>query len=127
MASKKLGGLWRSQISRRLHELQIVYDSDCGSSEAIRSFVGKNYAELKTLNPRFPFLVRPIKEKEPQFVAIYGRGYWEQRLLAGKSEAEIEQDLFDLVKIGEEHPRGWPVDEDLPPAILKAGSTTVHF
>ena len=127
MAYRKLGGLWRSQISRRLHELQIIYDADCASSDALRGFVGKHYGELKTLNPRFSFLVRAIKDREPKFVAIYGKGYWEERLLQGKSIADIEEILYDLVKIGEDHPRGWPASAQLPPEVTAAGSTQTHF
>ena len=110
---------WRALVSRRMHELRIVCCPEAPSSEAVRSFLSNNYEGLKTLNPKFPFLVR-AGEADPYFLATYGFGVTEKKSLAGLSEAEVSKTLEELVALGEKHPRSWPASDDLPPAIVKA-------
>mmetsp|Transcript_22791 Transcript_22791/g.29522 ORF Transcript_22791/g.29522 Transcript_22791/m.29522 type:complete len:125 (-) Transcript_22791:245-619(-) len=122
-----VGRLWRAQFSRRMHELQIIFDSELSNSEAIRSFMGKNYYELKALNPQFPFLMRPIADREPYIQALYGKGASEYRSLLGKSEEEIEKDMYDLVQLGEKYPKNWGPEDDLPPQVQSAANTRNFF
>lgn len=37
-----------------------------------RTFVEKNYKDLKSLNPKFPFLIRECSGIQPQMWARYG-------------------------------------------------------
>lgn len=110
---------WRALISRRLHELRIVCCPESPASAPVRSFLANNYEGLKTLNPKFPFLVR-TGEADPYFLATYGYGHTEKKSLAGLDEAEVAAALQDLVALGEKHPRSWAASEDLPPAVVKA-------
>ena len=113
------GMAWRALISRRLHELRIVCCPESPASAPVRSFLANNYEGLKTLNPKFPFLVR-TGEADPYFLATYGYGHTEKKSLAGLDEAEVAAALRDLVALGEKHPRSWAASEDLPPAVVKA-------
>ncbi|KAH8069027.1 hypothetical protein JL721_6230 [Aureococcus anophagefferens] len=91
---------WRALISRRLHELRIVCCPESPASAPVRSFLANNYEGLKTLNPKFPFLVR-TGEADPYFLATYGYGHTEKKSLAGLDEAEVVAALQDLVALGE--------------------------
>ena len=110
---------WRALVSKRLHELRIVCCAEAPSSEPVRAYLRNNYATLKTLNPKFPFLVR-TGDADPYFLATYGFGHTEKKSLAGLSEPEVSKTLQDLVALGEKHPRSWPASADLPPAVVKA-------
>ncbi|KAK9091055.1 hypothetical protein Sjap_024232 [Stephania japonica] len=63
-------------------------------------FVQKNYKELKTLNPRFPILIRECSGVQPQLWARYDMGVEKGISLEGLSEAQITKALEDLVKAG---------------------------
>nr|KJB35524.1 hypothetical protein B456_006G119400 [Gossypium raimondii] len=63
---------WRSQLSRNLKELRILFCQTSPSSASARSFVEQNYKDLKTLNPKFPILIRECRGIEPQIWARYG-------------------------------------------------------
>ena len=82
-------------------------------------YLRNNYATLKTLNPKFPFLVRAAEDK-PYVVATYGMGHTETRDLDGLDEAAVERTFEELVALGEKHPRSWPAADDLPPDIVAA-------
>ena len=110
---------WRALVSKRLHELRIVCCAEAPSSEPVRSYLRNNYATLKTLNPKFPFLVRAAEDK-PYVVATYGMGHTETRDLDGLDEAAVERTFEELVALGEKHPRSWPAADDLPPDIVPA-------
>ena len=110
---------WRALISKRMHELRIVCCPESPSSEAVRAFLTNNYEGLKTLNPKFPFLVR-TGDADPYFLATYGHGRQEKRALAGLSEAEVCSTLEELVALGEKDGRSWPASADLPPAVVPA-------
>ena len=81
---------WRALVSKRLHELRIVCCAEAPSSAPVRSYLRNNYATLKTLNPKFPFLVRAAEDK-PYVVATYGMGHTETRDLDGLDEAAVER------------------------------------
>ena len=105
-------------------ELHWPCPRDPGGSAAstvapVRSYLRNNYATLKTLNPKFPFLVRAAEDK-PYIVATYGMGHTETRDLDGLDEAAVERTFEELVALGEKHPRSWPAADDLPPDIVAA-------
>ena len=110
---------WRALVSKRLHELRIVCCAEAPSSAPVRRYLRNNYEILKTLNPKFPFLVRAA-EDTPYVVATYGLGHTETRDLDGLDEAAVEKTFAELVALGEQHPRSWPAADDLPPDIVAA-------
>ena len=110
---------WRALVSKRLHELRIVCCAEAPSSAPVRSYLRNNYEILKTLNPKFPFLVRAA-EDTPYVVATYGLGHTETRDLDGLDEAAVEKTFAELVALGEQHPRSWPAADDLPPDLVAA-------
>lgn len=50
----------------------MLHDLIC-LSYCIRSFVEKNYKDLKTLNPKLPILIRECRGTEPQLWVRYGK------------------------------------------------------
>ncbi|KAJ8610601.1 hypothetical protein CTAYLR_007172 [Chrysophaeum taylorii] len=118
---------WRATISRQLHEIKILISNGSdGINAPVKSFLVKNYHHLKTLNPKFPFLIRSYNG-DPVLVARYGFGVEETKSLTGLDEAQIEEAFKDLVKLGDKYPRAWPISEDLPPVVVNAISTDVGF
>ncbi|MBA0873875.1 hypothetical protein Goshw_008575, partial [Gossypium schwendimanii] len=65
-----------------------------------RSFVEKNYKDLKTLNPKLPILIRECRGIEPQMWARYDMGVEKGIRLEGLSEPQILKALEDLAKAG---------------------------
>ncbi|KAJ6326424.1 hypothetical protein OIU78_013514 [Salix suchowensis] len=63
---------WRGQLSKNLKELRILLCQSSPSSSTTRTFIEKNYKDLKTLNPKLPILIRECKGIEPQLWARYG-------------------------------------------------------
>ncbi|KAJ0049191.1 NADH dehydrogenase [ubiquinone] 1 alpha subcomplex subunit 2-like [Pistacia vera] len=92
---------WRGNLSRAMKELRILLCQTSPSSSATRSFVEKNYKDLKTLNPKLPILIRECSGIEPQLWARYDFGVEKGIRLEGLSEAQISKVLEDLVKAGE--------------------------
>ncbi|XP_038906356.1 NADH dehydrogenase [ubiquinone] 1 alpha subcomplex subunit 2 [Benincasa hispida] len=91
---------WRGQLSKNLKELRILLCQSSPSSAPARGFVEKNYKDLKTLNPKFPILIRECSGVEPQLWARYDMGVERVARLEGLSEAQISKALEDLVKVG---------------------------
>ncbi|XVF19520.1 hypothetical protein REPUB_Repub11eG0117800 [Reevesia pubescens] len=92
---------WRGQLSRNLKELRILICQTSPSSAPARSFVEKSYKDLKTLNPKFPILIRECSGIEPQMWARYDMGVERGIRLEGLTEPQILKALEDLVKAGE--------------------------
>lgn len=80
----------------------------------IRDFVASQYTQIKRLNPRLPFLVRPsMAITEPKIVARYGSkllctvliiadyGGEAERVVENLTQEEIKSKLKELVDIGE--------------------------
>ncbi|XP_021278519.1 NADH dehydrogenase [ubiquinone] 1 alpha subcomplex subunit 2 [Herrania umbratica] len=91
---------WRGQLSRNLKELRILFCQKSDASACARSFVEKNYKDLKTLNPKFPILIRECSGIEPQMWARYDMGVERGIRLEGLTEPQILKTLEDLVKAG---------------------------
>lgn len=67
----------------------------------LRAFLNNNYADLKTLNPTFDFMVRQCGEKDtPQLVATMMNGSDEFVDLPNKSEDAVENAIQSLVEKG---------------------------
>ncbi|GLU12147.1 hypothetical protein SLE2022_288520 [Rubroshorea leprosula] len=91
---------WRAQLSQNLKELRILLCQTSPSSSTARAFVERNYKDLKTLNPKFPILVRECSGIEPQLWARYDMGVERGIRLEGLTETQIFKALEDLVKTG---------------------------
>ncbi|KAI5666083.1 hypothetical protein M9H77_15936 [Catharanthus roseus] len=91
---------WRSNLSKNLKELRILFSPSSPASSSTRSFIEKNYKDLKTQNPRFPILIREARNIEPQLWARYDMGVERGIRLEGMTEEQISKALEDLVKVG---------------------------
>lgn len=91
---------WRGKLPQHLKELRILLCQTSPASSNARTFVEKNYKELKTLNPKFPILIRECSGIEPQLWARYDMGVEKGIRLEGLSETQISKALEDLVKAG---------------------------
>ncbi|KAL3530710.1 hypothetical protein ACH5RR_010032 [Cinchona calisaya] len=65
-----------------------------------RTFIEKNYKDLKKLNPKLPILVREATNTEPQLWARYDYGVERGIRLEGMTEDQISKALEDLGKVG---------------------------
>lgn len=91
---------WRGQLSRNLKELRILFCQSSPASSSARSFVEKNYKELKKSNPKLPILIRECSGTEPQLWARYDMGVERGVRLEGMSEEQISKALEELNKVG---------------------------
>ncbi|KFK25368.1 hypothetical protein AALP_AA8G104400 [Arabis alpina] len=89
---------WRGNISKSMKELRILLCQSSPSSSPARAFVEKNYKDLKSLNPKFPILIRECSGIQPQMWARYDMGVERCVNLDGLSEPQILKALQDLVK-----------------------------
>ncbi|KAF9689061.1 hypothetical protein SADUNF_Sadunf01G0052600 [Salix dunnii] len=91
---------WRGHLSKNLKELRILLCQSSPSSSSTRTFIEKNYKDLKTLNPKLPILIRECNGIEPQLWARYDFGVERGVRLEGLSEAQISKALEELGKVG---------------------------
>ncbi|KAJ7004492.1 LOW QUALITY PROTEIN: NADH dehydrogenase [Populus alba x Populus x berolinensis] len=91
---------WRGHLSKNLKELRILLCQSSPSSSITRTFIEKNYKDLKTLNPKLPILIRECNGIEPQLWARYDFGVERGVRLEGLSEAQISKALEELGKAG---------------------------
>ncbi|KAK7304519.1 hypothetical protein VNO77_42400 [Canavalia gladiata] len=92
---------WRGHLSKNIKELRFLMCQSSPASSSARTFVEKNYRELKTLNPKLPILIRECNGVEPQLWARYDFGVEKGIKLRGLTETQILKALEDLVKAGE--------------------------
>ncbi|KAM3231908.1 NADH dehydrogenase [ubiquinone] 1 alpha subcomplex subunit 2 [Capsicum chinense] len=91
---------WRSNLSRNLKELRILFSPSASESATTRLFIEKNYRDLKTQNPKLPILIREASSIEPQLWARYDLGVERGIKLEGLTEEQIAKALEDLGKVG---------------------------
>ncbi|CAN4100936.1 unnamed protein product [Withania somnifera] len=91
---------WRSNLARNLRELRILFSPSSSESASTRSFIEKNYRDLKTQNPKLPILIREASSVEPQLWARYDLGVERGIRLEGLTEEQIAKALEDLGKVG---------------------------
>ncbi|XP_010249399.1 PREDICTED: NADH dehydrogenase [ubiquinone] 1 alpha subcomplex subunit 2 [Nelumbo nucifera] len=91
---------WRGHLSRNLKELRILFCQSSLASATTREFVQRNYKDLKTLNPKFPILIRECSGVQPQLWVRFDNGVERGFHLEGLSETQIVKALEDLVKVG---------------------------
>ncbi|TQD86417.1 hypothetical protein C1H46_028020 [Malus baccata] len=65
---------WRGKLSQNLKEIRVLLCQSSPSSASTRTFVEKNYKDLKSANPKLPILIRECRGIEPQLWARYGGG-----------------------------------------------------
>ncbi|GAA0146485.1 hypothetical protein Leryth_014467 [Lithospermum erythrorhizon] len=90
---------WRGQISKTLKELRFLFCQTSPTSSSTRSFLEKNYKNLKTHNPKLPILIREARNIEPQLWARFDMGVERGIRLEGLSEEQISKALEELAKI----------------------------
>lgn len=107
-------------MSKRIHEIQFNFCPKKQSSAGVRNWITKNYVELKTLNPRLPFLVRDFQGIEPIVTVQYGNENitlnppidykFLKASLSNLSEEEVEQKIIEFVQLSdpETHPEDHP-------------------
>lgn len=66
---------WKAFLSRNLQGLKFMACPKTPSSAGVRDFWINNYAEIKHLNPRFPFMIRGVGEIDPYVLVEYGACY----------------------------------------------------
>lgn len=64
---------WRARLSVNVKEFRIHFCPNADSSAGVRRYFAKNYAELKTLNPGLPFLMREREGHDPIIIATYSK------------------------------------------------------
>ncbi|MDP2435023.1 MAG: hypothetical protein Q8P67_04720, partial [archaeon] len=77
-------------------------------------FLTNNYYELKSLNPRLPFLIRDAGAEEdypPMIHARFDYGHEQTVNVAGYSEEQVENVLRKFVEVSDMMPRS---DESTP-------------
>lgn len=104
-ASEELRGrrrtmAWRGSISKSMKELRILLCQSSPASAPTRTFVEKNYKDLKSLNPKLPILIRECSGVQPQMWARYDMGVERCVNLDGLTEPQILKALENLVKSG---------------------------
>lgn len=88
---------WRAAVSANARQIRIFFDSSAKEGAGLRSFVEKNYQELKMLNPATPFLIR-LRDGAPTQIWIKDHNGDEMmRALDGASEEQCEAALRELV------------------------------
>ena len=105
---------WRGRLSANIQELRFLYTDGGEASTGLRSFISKNYWELKRLNPRLSLLNRTAGDEEsypPMIVARYDFGKEQSSIVAGFSEDQVEAVLKKFVETGDLMPRS---DESTP-------------
>jgi NADH dehydrogenase (ubiquinone) 1 alpha subcomplex subunit 2 len=105
VASEELRGrrrtmAWRGSISKSMKELRILLCQSSPASAPTRTFVEKNYKDLKSLNPKLPILIRECSGVQPQMWARYDMGVERCVNLDGLTEPQILKALENLVKSG---------------------------
>lgn len=111
---------WRAQISRSLRELRFVACETSQHSQGLRTFIRKNYNELKMLNPTTPFVYREAEEMEPFVYARFDWGKEEKVFVHNKSDKEITEIIRELVEHGAKLPKSPESDLYVAAPIIEA-------
>ncbi|KAK1394603.1 NADH-ubiquinone oxidoreductase B8 subunit [Heracleum sosnowskyi] len=93
---------WMKELSTHLKEIRFLFCQTSPLSSSTRSFVEKNYKDLKKVNPRLPILIRECSGTNPQLWARYDMGVEKGVRLDGMSEEQISRTLQGLVKMGKD-------------------------
>ncbi|CAM9153392.1 unnamed protein product [Choristocarpus tenellus] len=111
---------WRAAISRNVRELRFCCCNAGENGKGVRNFYRNNYAELKTLNPSFPLLLREGNGIDPYMLATYDFGLEQRTSLVGLSEDEIAAKVEAAVMKGSSMPRSpvQPSFRSIPPDVV---------
>jgi NADH dehydrogenase (ubiquinone) 1 alpha subcomplex subunit 2 len=86
------------QFSKSLKELRIHLCQTSASSSGVRSFIEKNYVDLKKLNQKTPILIRECNGVQPKVWARYDMGKEEHLPLTNMNEGQVMNALQKLAK-----------------------------
>ncbi|CAB1099360.1 unnamed protein product [Ectocarpus sp. CCAP 1310/34] len=95
---------WRASLSRNVRELRFCCCNISQSGAPVREFFRTNYAELKTLNPGFPILLREGTGADPYLLATYDYGVEHRLSLSGLSQENIAKEVEKAVEKGSSLP-----------------------
>lgn len=99
-----------------MHEIKFNFCPKSQSSHGVRTWITKNYVEIKKLNPRLPFLIRDFEGIEPVVTAQYDFKSV-QKPLTNLTEQEVEQTIIELVQLSD--PETNPADHPYKAMWLK--------
>ena len=86
------------QFSKSLKELRIHLCQTSATSSGVRSFIEKNYVDMKTLNKTTPILIRECQNVQPKIWARYEMGKEEHLPLTNMSESQVMNAVQKLAK-----------------------------
>ncbi|QDZ25084.1 subunit 2 of NADH dehydrogenase [Chloropicon primus] len=92
-----MASAWRGLVTKNLREIRFHLCQNSKGSEGLREFVKKNYKDLKTKNPSFPFLVRECEGAEAKVWARYDKGVEKNVSVEGLTAKSVEEQLQTLV------------------------------
>mmetsp|Transcript_10029 Transcript_10029/g.17476 ORF Transcript_10029/g.17476 Transcript_10029/m.17476 type:complete len:114 (-) Transcript_10029:468-809(-) len=97
---------WKAALSNHIRELRVHFCPVAVSSEGARSFVQKNYSNLKALNPNLPILIRDVDDIDhPRLAARYDYGEESEVNISNLDDRQIMKVLETLLRTGETMPR----------------------
>ncbi|KAJ0407844.1 hypothetical protein P43SY_008305 [Pythium insidiosum] len=111
---------WRAQISRAVQELRFVACDTSQHSQGLRTFFRRNYAELKMLNPRTPFVYREAEAMQPFIYARFDWGKEQKIFVDNKTDDEILEVLKGIVEYGHSLPKSPESDLYVAAPIIEA-------
>jgi NADH dehydrogenase (ubiquinone) 1 alpha subcomplex subunit 2 len=94
--TKRMSKLFK--FSQSIKELRIHLCQKSASSSGIRSFIEKNYVELKKLNPKTPILIRECSGVEPKLWARSEFGKESHISLCDMNESQVLTAVERLAK-----------------------------
>eukprot|EP00752_Nemacystus_decipiens_P017570 g15745.t1 len=83
-----------------MRELRFCCCNVSQTGAPVREFFRSNYAELKTLNPSFPILLREGTGADPYLLATYDYGVEHRLPLSGLSQEDIAKEVEKAVEKG---------------------------
>jgi len=107
---------WRARLSTNMQELRLHLCPLAPGSEGVRNWIGNNYWELSTLNPRFPLLVRDYNGIKASLIATYDWGVERRMDVENWTEEEITAKVKEFVDLGnvmEKSSESRPKDRDI--------------
>jgi len=93
---------WIARLSTNCQEIRLLYHPHKACSAGARSFLDLNYVQIKRLNPRLPFTVRPYTNElqTPTLIARFDYGAEHSRDLTNMTEEEVKEQLKFLNELG---------------------------
>ncbi|EDO44422.1 predicted protein [Nematostella vectensis] len=98
-----MAAAWRSQLGKFAKEIRIHLCQKSPSSQGVRSFIEKNYVDIKKANPKFPILIRECSGIQPKMYARFDYGKESSVSLQDMKSEEVMKAMEKLVTSGASH------------------------